>query len=175
MGPRGSRARTTARLSNSSPRPAATYIASASREAAASDIEGRWVAVNASSDTASMTPPDPATFTEVLTMANGSERFRGRQGQLHAAGPSVPAAGDLGPDVVVERYGAPMGRWQFRKSKSLLGGLLKLSPSRRGLGGSVGFPGFRVSRGADGKLRRTVSIPRTGLRKTDVLRRRRRR
>ena len=80
-------------------------------------------------------------------------------------------------DLILPEHGwiacLSMGKWQFRKSKSLLGGLLKLSLSRRGLGGSVGFPGFRASRGADGSVRRTVSIPRTGLRKTDVLRRRR--
>ncbi len=39
--------------------------------------------------------------------------------------------------------------------------------NRRGVGVSVGVPGFRLSFGADGKKRRTLSIPGTGLRKTE--------
>ncbi len=56
--------------------------------------------------------------------------------------------------------------WQWRRSKSLLGGLLRLSFSKRGVGVSVGGKRLRVSRGADGKTRRTISLP-GGLRKTD--------
>ncbi len=63
-----------------------------------------------------------------------------------------------------------MARWQWRRSKSLLGGLVRLNLSRRGLGVSVGVPGFRLSFGADGKRRRTLSIPGTGLRKTEEVR-----
>jgi hypothetical protein len=49
----------------------------------------------------------------------------------------------------------------FRKSKKV--GPMRLGVSRRGIGVSTGVPGFRVSRGADGKYRRTVSIPGSGL------------
>lgn len=62
-----------------------------------------------------------------------------------------------------------MAKWQFRKSKSLLGGLVKLNFSKKGLGWSVGVPGARISRGADRKVRRALSIPGTGLRKTEVV------
>ncbi len=60
--------------------------------------------------------------------------------------------------------------WQLRKSKSLLGGLVRLNFSKRGVGVSIGVPGFRLSFGADGKKRRTLSIPGTGLRKTEEVR-----
>ena len=63
-----------------------------------------------------------------------------------------------------------MATWQWRKSKSLLGGLVRLNFTKRGLGVSVGVPGFRLSLGADGKKRRTLSIPGTGLRKTEQVR-----
>ncbi len=65
-----------------------------------------------------------------------------------------------------------MAGWTLRKSKSMLGGLVRVTITRRGLSVSVGVPGFRLSFGADGKRRRTVSLPGTGLRKTDVLGRR---
>jgi len=58
--------------------------------------------------------------------------------------------------------------WSFRRSFSL-GKLLRLNVSKRGLGVSVGVPGLRVGLGADGKLRRTLSIPGTGLRETEVI------
>lgn len=67
-----------------------------------------------------------------------------------------------------------MARWQWRKSKSLLGGLVRVGLSRRGAGISVGVPSLRWSWGADGKRRRTISVPGTGLRKTETLRHRRR-
>ncbi|HSH58437.1 MAG: DUF4236 domain-containing protein [Actinomycetota bacterium] len=59
--------------------------------------------------------------------------------------------------------------WQWRKSKSLLGGLVRLNFSNRRVGVSVGVPGFRLSFGGDGKKRRTISLP-GGLRKTDEVR-----
>jgi hypothetical protein len=62
-----------------------------------------------------------------------------------------------------------MAKWQFRKSKSLLGGLVKLNLSKKGLGYSIGVPGIRISRSADRKIRRTLSIPGTGLRKTELV------
>ena len=58
--------------------------------------------------------------------------------------------------------------WTFRKTFSL-GRLLRINVSKRGLGVSVGVPGFRVGLGADGKVRRTISIPGTGLRATEVI------
>ncbi len=60
-----------------------------------------------------------------------------------------------------------MSAWTWRKSKSLLGGLVRLNFTKRGIGVSVGVPGFRLSFGADGKKRRTISLPGTGLRKTE--------
>ncbi len=63
-----------------------------------------------------------------------------------------------------------MSAWQWRKTKSLLGGLVRLTMTKKGLGVSVGVPGFRYSFGADGKRRRTISVPGTGLRKTEEVR-----
>lgn len=60
--------------------------------------------------------------------------------------------------------------WQFRKSKSLLGGLLRLTLGKRGLSGSVGVPGLRFSVGRKRRVHRTISIPGTGLFKRDRLR-----
>jgi len=68
-----------------------------------------------------------------------------------------------------------MGGWRFRKSKSLLGGLVRLTLGRRGVGVSVGRRGFRVSRSPDGTVRRSLSIPGLGLSRSDVVRKRRRR
>lgn len=53
--------------------------------------------------------------------------------------------------------------WRFRRSKSLFGGLIRLTLGPRGVSTSVGIPGFRVSRSPRGKLRRTVSLPGTGI------------
>jgi hypothetical protein len=55
----------------------------------------------------------------------------------------------------------------FRKSKKL--GPFRFGVSKRGVSGSVGVPGFRVSKGADGKVRRTVGIPGTGVYDTKVI------
>ncbi|WP_430336020.1 DUF4236 domain-containing protein [Rhodococcus sp. ACT016] len=56
---------------------------------------------------------------------------------------------------------------QFRKSKSF--GPVRLTASKRGLGVSVGAGPLRVSRGADGKVRRTVRVPGTGIYDTKVI------
>jgi hypothetical protein len=56
-----------------------------------------------------------------------------------------------------------MSKWQWRKSKNLLGGLIRLTGTRKGLGISVGGKGLRFSRSPTGRKHRTVSIPRTGL------------
>ena len=61
-----------------------------------------------------------------------------------------------------------MSRWQFRRSKSFLGGLVRLTVSRTGASVSAGVPGIRFSLGRRG-LRRTVSIPGTGAYRTDTL------
>ncbi len=64
--------------------------------------------------------------------------------------------------------------WRFRKSKSLLGGLVRLTLGRRGLSASVGGRALRLSRAPDGSVRRTLSIPGLGLFRSDVVRKRRR-
>lgn len=56
---------------------------------------------------------------------------------------------------------------QFRKSKSFGG--LRLTASKKGLGVSVGAGPFRISLGADGKMRRTVRVPGTGVYDTKVI------
>ncbi|MCL2533161.1 MAG: DUF4236 domain-containing protein [Nocardiaceae bacterium] len=56
---------------------------------------------------------------------------------------------------------------QFRKSKKL--GPVRLTVSTRGVGISAGAGPLRVSRGADGKVRRTVRIPGTGIYDTKVI------
>lgn len=58
--------------------------------------------------------------------------------------------------------------FRFRRSMSL-GRLVRINISKKGIGASVGVPGFRVSLGADGKLRQTIGIPGTGLSHTEVL------
>ncbi|TCN51762.1 uncharacterized protein DUF4236 [Rhodococcus sp. SMB37] len=56
---------------------------------------------------------------------------------------------------------------QFRKSKKL--GPIRITASKRGLSTSVGAGPLRVSRGADGKTRRTVRVPGTGVYDTKVV------
>lgn len=56
-----------------------------------------------------------------------------------------------------------MARWQFRRTKSF--GPFRFSLSRGGVGASIGFGPFRISRGADGKWRRTTRV--AGLWKTE--------
>lgn len=63
-----------------------------------------------------------------------------------------------------------MSGWQFRKSKSLFGGLLRLNASRRGFSASAGVPGLRFSLGRKGRVHRTISLPGTGFFKRDRLR-----
>lgn len=58
-----------------------------------------------------------------------------------------------------------MSAWQWRRSKSF--GPLRVSVSKRGVGASIGFGPVRFSLGADGKIRRTIRIPGTGVRRTD--------
>ncbi len=56
---------------------------------------------------------------------------------------------------------------QFRKSKAI--GPLRLTLTNRGLSTSVGAGPLRVSRGADGEVRRTVRAPGVGLYDTKVV------
>lgn len=53
--------------------------------------------------------------------------------------------------------------FRFRKSKSFLGGLVRLTSGKRGLSASVGLPGARVSANTSGRTTTTVGIPGTGL------------
>lgn len=58
--------------------------------------------------------------------------------------------------------------FRFRKSMSL-GKFAKINVSKSGVGMSVGVPGFRVGVGGDGKVRRTVGIPGSGISHTQVI------
>lgn len=61
--------------------------------------------------------------------------------------------------------------WGFRRRKGLLGGLVNLNLSKRGVGASVGVPGLRV--GVDSQRRGYVrgGVPGTGLYFTQSLQR----
>ena len=52
--------------------------------------------------------------------------------------------------------------WRFRKSIDILG-LFKINLSKSGVGYSYGVPGYRVTKMANGRTRKTVSIPGTGV------------
>ena len=56
---------------------------------------------------------------------------------------------------------------QYRKSKKV--GPFRLTVSQRGISTSVGAGPLRISRGADGKVRRTVRVPGTGIYDTKVV------
>jgi hypothetical protein len=51
-----------------------------------------------------------------------------------------------------------MSGWNFRKSLGLLGGLVRLTATKRGVSASVGRGPLRVGRGADGRYRATVRV-----------------
>jgi hypothetical protein len=53
--------------------------------------------------------------------------------------------------------------WQLRKSKSFLGGLIRLTGTRRGVGTLIGVRGFRLSRSPGGQVTASESLPGTGL------------
>lgn len=55
----------------------------------------------------------------------------------------------------------------FRKSKKV--GPFRFTLSKRGISTSAGAGPLRVTRGADGKYRRTVRVPGTGLYDTKVI------
>ena len=50
---------------------------------------------------------------------------------------------------------------RFRKSINL--GPLRINMSKSGIGYSIGTKGYRVTKRADGRVQRTVSIPGTGI------------
>lgn len=62
--------------------------------------------------------------------------------------------------------------WQLRRTTTF--GPIRLTLTRRGVGASIGFGPLRWSLGPDGKVRRTVRVPGTGVYRTDVVRRDRR-
>ncbi len=51
----------------------------------------------------------------------------------------------------------------FRIRKSINVGPIRINLSKRGIGYSVGGPGFRTGVGSDGRKRTTLSIPGTGI------------
>jgi len=57
--------------------------------------------------------------------------------------------------------------WQFRKSKT--SGPFRFTFGRRGVSTSVGFGPFRISLGADKRIRRTIRVPGTGIYETKVV------
>lgn len=57
---------------------------------------------------------------------------------------------------------------RFKKSKKI-GKYGRINLSKSGVGASIGVPGCRVSVSPDGKIRRTVSIPGTGIYDTKVV------
>ena len=52
--------------------------------------------------------------------------------------------------------------FRFRKSIDILG-LFRVNFSKSGVGFSWGVPGYRVTKMANGRTRKTVSIPGTGI------------
>lgn len=56
---------------------------------------------------------------------------------------------------------------QFRRSKKI--GPFRLTVSKSGLGISAGGGPLRISRGADGRIRRTIRLPGTGISDTKVI------
>ena len=52
--------------------------------------------------------------------------------------------------------------FRFRKSIDILG-LFRINFSKSGIGFSWGVPGYRVTKMANGRTRKTMSIPGTGI------------
>jgi hypothetical protein len=57
--------------------------------------------------------------------------------------------------------------WRLRRSKSF--GPFRFTLTKRGITPSVGVPGLRFSAGRDGRVRRTLRIPDTGLYDTETV------
>lgn len=58
-------------------------------------------------------------------------------------------------------------RFRFRKSFTIFPGV-RINFSKTGIGASFGFRGFRVTKRADGKIQKTVTIPGTGVSFVDI-------
>ena len=56
--------------------------------------------------------------------------------------------------------------WRFRKSINLGGGF-RINLSKSGIGYSWGVPGYRITKTANGSVRKTYSIPGTGIQYVD--------
>lgn len=56
---------------------------------------------------------------------------------------------------------------QFRRSKKM--GPFRITMTQNGVSTSVGAGGFRIGKGADGKVRRTIRVPGTGIYDTKVV------
>ena len=54
--------------------------------------------------------------------------------------------------------------WTFRKAKTF--GPFRFTLSRRGVSGSVGAKGVRLTKRADGRTQRTITVGKTGWRNT---------
>ena len=63
--------------------------------------------------------------------------------------------------------------YRFRKTKSF--GPFRVTLSKRGVGYSVGGKGYRLTKRADGRMQRTLSVPGTGLSHVTISRPSRRR
>lgn len=61
-----------------------------------------------------------------------------------------------------------MGSFRLRKSFRIFPGI-RINLSKTGIGASVGFKGFRLTKRADGKVHRTISLPGTGISFVDTL------
>lgn len=60
-----------------------------------------------------------------------------------------------------------MGGFRIRKSIRIFPGV-RLNFSKTGIGASIGFRGFRLTKRADGKIQKTITLPGTGLSYVDV-------
>jgi len=58
--------------------------------------------------------------------------------------------------------------FRFRKSFRIFPGI-RINLSKTGIGASLGFRGFRLTKRADGKVQRTISLPGTGISFVDTL------
>jgi len=60
-----------------------------------------------------------------------------------------------------------LGGFRIRKSIRIFPGV-RINFSKTGIGASIGFKGFRLTKRADGKIQKTISLPGTGLSYVDV-------
>jgi len=57
--------------------------------------------------------------------------------------------------------------FRYRKSIRIFPGV-RINLSKTGIGASVGFKGFRLTKRADGRVQKTISLPGTGISYVDV-------